>query len=758
MASPAQSIASPLPAVQRYFEVSLYLLVSTGCMAVVLTGKLDLFSTVLTPVALAYKGLGIWRDRGPELSTRVATGLVLAYFLFFPLDLWVLARGMAEGAPNPTLYAALLAAIHLMIFATVVRLYSARTNRDYTFLAILAVTTMLSSAILTVETGFLVSLAVFLVLAVSTFVALEMRSSAGGAVSPCFDARSPVARQLNKALGITSVLVAVSALAIGTVIFFLIPRFTTGYLSAFNLQPGMTTGFTDEVSLGQIGQIKKNTAVVMRIHVAGDQTRAQDIHWRGIVLTNFDGRRWFTPRRDEQVVSPNPEGEYIFGPPGLPRGEYYRMRYSVLMEPIATDAIFVAPRGESLRGRFSIDMTGPDGLQRRGYMLLDRTGTLFNPFHNNAKTRYEGVSNLPIVPPAELRKASDAFPDAIRQTYLQTPDLDPRTRKLAVDITSSSRNEYDKAASVARYLSTHYRYTLDLRGSPGEDPLTNFLFVRRAGHCEYFASAMTILLRSVGIPARYITGFLPGEYNDLAGDYIIRQSDAHTWVEVYFPGYGWMTFDPTPPGDDKRGGLLERLSMYWDWFQYAWGEWVINFDFAHQLTMGQTLQKASRNWTDLTRQYFQQKQESVMGLLLRLDQRIESSPYFLPSLLAFLIALLVYLRGRSLIRYAFVRWTLRVRRGGDLTAGLAAFEYREMLNLLEKAGWKKAPSQTALEFAAAIPAADLLAPVTQLTQLYQSSRFGSHPARVGQMSSLLRSIRESIRTRKSATLIRRIPK
>ena len=482
MASSAQPAASPLPAVQRYFEISLYLLVSTGCMAVIATGKLDLFSTVVTPVALAYKGIGIWRDRGPEMSARIATGLVLGYFLFFPLDLWVFSRALAQGAPNPTLYAALIAAIHLMLFATLVRLYSARTNRDYAFLAVLAVTSMLASAILTVETGFLIALAAFLVLAVSTFVALEMRRSAGGAVSPHVDSGSPMARQLNRALGITSVLVAVSALAIGAVIFFLIPRFTTGYLGGLNLQPGLTTGFTDEVALGEIGEIKKSSAVVMRISVEGDPTRAQDLHWRGIVLTNFDGRRWFTPRHNEQVISPNPEGEYWFGPPGLPQGEFYRLRYTVMMEPIGTDAIFVAPRGESLRGRFLSETTGPDGVQRRGYMLLDHTGTLFNPFHNNTKIRYEGISNLPIVPAVELRKASDVFPDAIRSTYLQLPPLDSRTTKLAKDITSSSRNEYDKAANIERYLSTHYRYTLDLHGSPGDDPLTHFLLyaTRRA--------------------------------------------------------------------------------------------------------------------------------------------------------------------------------------------------------------------------------------------------------------------------------------
>src|SRR5579871_672023 len=229
--SPRAEIPS-LPAVQRYFEVSLCLLVATGLLSVVSTGKLDLFSTLVTTVALIYKAIRTWRGRGPELSSRVATGLVLAYFLFFPFDIWVLSRNLAAGAPNPVLYAALLAAVHLLIFAALVRLYSARTNRDYAFLAVLAVAAMLASAILTVETGFIIALAIFLVLAVSTFVALEMRRSAEGAVTPPFDSGSPVAHQLNRALGITSVLVAVSALLIGGVIFFLIPRFTTGYMSA----------------------------------------------------------------------------------------------------------------------------------------------------------------------------------------------------------------------------------------------------------------------------------------------------------------------------------------------------------------------------------------------------------------------------------------------------------------------------------------------------------------------------------------------
>jgi transglutaminase-like putative cysteine protease len=759
MASTARLSAPPLPAVQRYFEVSLFLLVSTGIFAVVSTGKLDIFSTVIPVVVLVYKAGRLWRGCGPELSVRTATGLVLAYFLFFPIDLWVLSRTVSQGAPNPALYSALLAAIHLMLFATLVRLLSSRSNRDYAFLAMLAVTCMLASAILTVETGFLIALAIFLVLAVSTFVALEIRRGANDAVSPPLEPGSPLAHRLNRALGLTSALVAIGTLFIGAVIFFMLPRFTTGYLSALNLQPKLMTGFSDDVTLGEIGEIQKSSAVVMRIHIDGDPTLAEGVHWRGIVLTNFDGRRWFTPPREQIVVSADSAGEFRPDPtdetraeyPLLPVGYSIPLHYTVLMEPIATDAIFVAPRIATLQGRFSNDTERLGGEKHNGYLILDQTGSLSNPFHNNSKIRYEATSHLPIVPAPQLRLASPDFPNSITGTYLQVPRLDPRIKQLAEQITAGSANEYDKAAKIELYLKTHYRYTLDLTGPRSADPLAYFLFTRRAGHCEYFAAAMTVMLRDLGVPARYVGGFLPGEYNDVGGDWIVRASDAHVWVEVFFSGYGWITFDPTPPGNEQRGGLFERMSMYWDWFQYAWGEWIINYDFGHQITLAQSVQKTSRDWAEGARKYYQQKQSQVLQLIVKLDKKTEASPYFLPSILVFLVALLIYLRGRSMFGYLMARWSLRARSTGNVTASLATLEYREMLRLLERRGWKKSPSQTALEFAAAIPAGEIAAPVAQLTALYQSARFGDRPAPAQQMSALLSSIREFTRAGKLST-------
>ncbi len=291
-----------------------------------------------------------------------------------------------------------------------------------------------------------------------------------------------------------------------------------------------------------------------------------------------------------------PRGAPIFSP-----GEINRLDYTILMEPIASDAIFFAPRVRTLSGRFLNESERPSAQQHRGYLFIDSTGSIFNPSHNLTKVRYEGTSLLPDFPPKELRRASGVYPKPVLDVYLQLPSIDPRFKRLAEDVTSSSKNEYDKAANIERYLKTRYAYTLDLTGAPQADPLANFLFVRRAGHCEYFAAAMTVMLRSIGIPSRYVGGFLPGEFNDVGGDYIVRESDAHTWVEVYFPSYGWITFDPTPPGNGPNTGLFSRLGLDWDWFQFAWSEWIVNYDFTHQISLAENLQKSTQVCASLSR-------------------------------------------------------------------------------------------------------------------------------------------------------------
>src|ERR1700687_3610163 len=242
---PAEPIPVHLSAIRRHFEISLYFLLLTGVLTLVCAGKLDLVSILVLPAAMLVKGYRWWHGMGPELSNRIATWLTVAYFVFFPFDLWILSRILAAGAQNPSLYAALLATVHLMLFATVVRLYSATTTRDYLFLTMMGFTSMLPAAILTVDTVFLAFFFIFLGLAVSTFVALEMWRSAQGTVTRPMETGTASADRLHNALGITSVGIALGSLVLGGVIFLVLPRFSSRYMSGLNMQPQMISGFSD---------------------------------------------------------------------------------------------------------------------------------------------------------------------------------------------------------------------------------------------------------------------------------------------------------------------------------------------------------------------------------------------------------------------------------------------------------------------------------------------------------------------------------
>src|SRR5205823_4276291 len=130
-----------------------------------------------------------------------------------------------------------------------------------------------------------------------------------------------------------------------------------------------------------------------------------------------------------------------------------------------------------------------------------------------------------------------------------------RIPELARSLTAASLTDLERARAIERALRTGYGYTLELPATEEADPLAHFLFSRRKGHCEYFASAMAVLLRSIGIPARLATGFQSGVYNSISDLWLIRTRDAHSWVEAWIPGRGWTTFDPTPADPGSSGSL-----------------------------------------------------------------------------------------------------------------------------------------------------------------------------------------------------------
>ncbi|HLW97309.1 MAG TPA: DUF3488 and transglutaminase-like domain-containing protein [Candidatus Acidoferrales bacterium] len=726
----------------KYFEASLYLLLYTSVLTLVSTGKLDIFTTIIAPAVLVWKGFRRWRGHGPELSHRAATICVAVYFfVVIPVD-YIWARNRAIDAPNPPLYAALLTTVHLLLFAMMARLYSGRSRRDSLFLAMLAFASMLAAAVLTVDTAYLVFFLVFIALGISTFVGLEVERGAEGASSAPIGSGSLPAKKLLRALALTSGVVALAALVLGGLIFFLLPRFTAGYFGTYSLRPRLMTGFTENVELGQIGEIQKSSELVMRVKVEGGPERFLGQHWRGIALSHFDGWRWSRTVYDRRRVFLDENGWFIL-PDARENTSRNPLRYTVLLEPVASDAIFVASNTSVVRGRFSAG-SGLGDAQRRNYLLVDSTGSIFNPFPNYSELSYE-ANSAPIKQNlAALRAAGTEYPESMRATFLQIPELDPRVRDLALQATTGALNPYDKAVALQSYLRSHFGYTLDLGSTPTRDPLANFLFVRRAGHCEYFATAMTMMLRTLGIPARYINGFQTGQYNSVGGDFIVRASDAHSWVEVYFPGQGWTTFDPTPSGDSAPAGWFAGISKYVDWFELQWGEWVINYDFLHQMTLAQGVKQTSRQWATGAREKFAHFYDATVAWMRSWQTRAAQSSLIQFAVAASVLAFL-FLAGGKRLRDFFARvWLLRAPGGGPLSPQRASVHYQEMLRVLARRGYSKAEGITALEFASSIQQSELAAPVCRLTELYQAVRFGNAEVDSRRSIHLLREIRQRL--------------
>lgn len=744
MASTATTPAQTLPA-ESFFRASLFFLVLTSVLTLVSTGKLDLLTTLLAPAAVVYKGFRWWRGYGPELQQSTATRVVLVYLFVFPLDVLFISRNLIAGTANAGLYAALLAAVHFLLLVTVLRLYSASTDRDAMFLAMLSFASVLASAVFTVDTNFFFLFVAYLLCAVATFLALEIRRGALGAVFPPIHSGDARERRFYRAISLAALSVAMGAVFFGSLLFFFIPRVSAGYFARTGFQPSLMTGFTDSVELGQIGEIKKDTTVVMRVQT-GRFVDYPLLRWRGIALSTFDGRRWSAPEKSRVLRTSGLDGWVTLNSPfDMQAPIQEQLRYTVLLQPLASDAIFVAGQVLSLRGNFANDPVRYYGAPRSSAVGVDSlTDSIYNPAHNFVPIRYEGLSLLLAPRPGKARAAGTDYPDDIRDTYLQLPEnLDRRIPELARKITASANNSFDKAVVMETYLRRNFAYTLRLVGRPGADPLAHFLFVTKAGHCEYFASAMAVMLRTLNIPSREVNGFLPGEYNDVAGDYIVRASDAHSWVEAYFPGSGWITFDPTPSVSGSQSGIFFRLSLYLDWMQLNWNEWVVNYDWAHQSLLARNVRQNSKDYRASFREWFRSTRDRGMNSLLDWQRAHARLRLILPVALVLLLVVMRFGWIRAFLRWVILSLQMRQPEERRDNPQLASRLYLEMLRLLEKRGYTRAETQTPGEFAATFALQPDLGPaVGEFTSLYAEARFGGGICDAFRLRALLEQIRE----------------
>jgi transglutaminase-like putative cysteine protease len=688
-------------AIERYFDVALYLLVLSGFGALASTGGLDLPAVVLVGLALALRGYQLLTRSEFAIPERWTTTLTLIYVFIYLADYFFLSRSF------------LAASVHLVLFTMVVRLFSLQRTRDHYMLAVLSFLMVLASAVLTVGSVFLLSFAGFLLIAVITFVLMEMRHSVATEQTHAQDPRvaSPTRPMVYGLLAIAPALMLM-ILAGSFLIFFLIPRVSSRYLSAYTPASDVSTGFTDRVQLGRIGEIQQSSAVVMHIEIQNDRQGAYDLKWRGIALSAFDGRAWSNSFAQNQV-RPAGDGSYRLAPLVDQRGASVvasrSIRYRVLMEPLGTNVFFLAEKPQSLTGNFR-------------QVSMDAGGAVYDLDADHPINRYEAESQLNEIDSDELRLAANTPPGGMDE-YLKLPPLDIRISKLAEEITASAPSNYDKAIVLEQYLSTRFGYTLELPRSLPQDPLANFLFERKRGHCEYFASSMAVMLRSLRIPSRIVTGFRGGEFNDLTGQYVVRASDAHSWVEAYFPGSGWIGFDPTPAGSLPTRTGWSRMRLYVDAAASFWREWIINYDASHQRTLGKDAAAGSRHFFDEARRWIGRQHRAMLRSARRAHKHFTNFPVrWLGGIVAFTAVLIALLNLRRLVSGLRDR-SLRAHPERAPRES-AALWYDRMVSRLARLGWRKSPSQTPLDFVAVIQEAALQKKVSRFTRAYESARFG----------------------------------
>jgi protein-glutamine gamma-glutamyltransferase len=454
----------------------------------------------------------------------------------------------------------------------------------------------------------------------------------------------------------------------------------------------------------------------MHVQVSHPEAAA-NAKWRGAALAEFDGKRWFNRRNDGRQVRVE-NGRIVLADYRERPGTH--VSYRVSLNAVDTDTLFFAGDPEVLEIRHPLLVRTRDDSLRLAHWMPQRL-------------RYQVYAFLEDPQMATLRQdAGPAPPPEVLSRYLQLPRLDPRIAELARAMTAAENGDGARARAIQTRLHRDYGYTLELPSQSHDDPLAHFLFERRKGHCEYFASAMAVMLRSLGIPARIVTGFQSGVWNPYTEMYVIRASDAHSWVEAWLPGRGWAVFDPTPPEHVRAvASFWSNLALWTDTAETFWREWVLGYDLGRQAILADNMQQSGRS---LGGHWF----ERLRGLPARWKAAGgETLRDYGPGAgaLAVCLGLAVWLGPRGL-RLARVRLRVARARLGQASEADATLLYLRMLELLARRGHQKPGWFTPREFASSLPP-ELRLHVAQFTEAYNALRFGADPQAAPQLSELL---------------------
>ncbi|MEW6116044.1 MAG: transglutaminaseTgpA domain-containing protein [Nitrospirota bacterium] len=440
--------------------------------------------------------------------------------------------------------------VEALLVLLAIKFLEKKRFRDHLQIYILSLFLLAGSALFSTNIIFLIYLVGLLVLLPAAVVLLAYESEE-------HDMKLPVRTVLN--IIRKSLLISLLSVPVAIVIFVILPRTSYPLFNLLQRSSGAATGFSDGIQLGEVSSVQEDATAILRVKM--EQIDEDQLYWRGVVLDYFNGTSW--KRSPEQSAA----GRVALSVSGRP------VEQTIYLEPYGYRYLFALDRPASL--------SLPQIVRYHDLTYAQRE-------NSTKRLRYTAVSFLSaVLPEASVDK----------RMYLQLPgDGLGRIRELVRNIAQGN----DKVKTVQLLLTYlkkgDYKYTLE-NLPVSKSPLEDFLLSNKQGNCEYFASAMAVMLRVADIPSRVVGGYRGGDYNEIGGYYLVAQKNAHVWVEVYLEGRGWIRIDPTPARAGSYAAysqerLFRKMRLFFDTVNYYWNASVINYDFYGQVALLRKLESS----------------------------------------------------------------------------------------------------------------------------------------------------------------------
>ncbi|RMF13815.1 MAG: DUF3488 domain-containing protein [Candidatus Dadabacteria bacterium] len=483
-----------------------------------------------------------------------------------------------------------LAVVFLLLYVGTVRALAPKANRDLQQMIGLGFLQLLAASVLTVDLGYAFFFLLFFILAPWALFAVAVKAEFEGepdmlrgavAVEGPIEAPAGAERLLSRPL-LSAMLVAIAMTMIVTAVFFAaFPRLSTGVFGGRLGSTRAVAGLSERVDLGGFGDVLSDSSPAARLVFERGRLPVEQLYLRATVLTSFDGTSWTAPDRGRVMAAPN---GHLGLAAGVEPGEPI-VRTRIVTEDLGTTIMPLPQR--------AVRVASP----ALRYQVNDQFGVVRTPGYQGG-LRY----HVDVAPQRYWRSINWNVPrpDRLPAEVVRYTELPDRTQLPDEIWRYADRTDLGWVDEALLAFQTDFDYTVELPGDV--EPLQVF-FKRRAGHCELFATALALMLRAAGVPAVVVNGFRGGE--DM-GDYVlIRQRNAHSWVEAWHPRLGWVPLDPTPPAPVPSGWLnraQERWQEFADAVWFFWMDRIVAYDLATQADMVRGAQRGARQSGQVLRQ------------------------------------------------------------------------------------------------------------------------------------------------------------